>query len=143
MIEGYSVRVMYLFIVVVDFVVFLDLLFMEFEWFEKDMWIEILRRLWVNMVDKKMYIIGGIGVIKQWEGFGFDYFFFQGIDEGGCYVEICVFIGIMMFVERMLYIDFDLFYVDIMEFCFYNNVMMFMSMDGKKFIYDNQFVSLE
>lgn len=61
-----------------------------------------LERLWTNMVDKKMYLTGGIGAQKQWEGFGIDYFLPSGTDEGGCYAETCAGIGVMMLAERML-----------------------------------------
>jgi len=61
-----------------------------------------LERLWNNMVDKKMYLTGGIGAQKQWEGFGIDYFLPSGTDEGGCYAETCAAIGVMMLAERLL-----------------------------------------
>jgi DUF1680 family protein len=61
-----------------------------------------LERLWTNMVDKKMYLTGGIGAQKQWEGFGINYFLPSGTDEGGCYAETCAGIGVMMLAERML-----------------------------------------
>lgn len=55
-----------------------------------------LHRLWRNMTRKKMYLTGGIGAQKQWEGFGIDYFLPSGTDEGGCYAETCAAIGVMM-----------------------------------------------
>lgn len=61
-----------------------------------------VERLWNNMVQKKMYLTGGIGAIKQWEGFGIDYFLPSGTDEGGCYSETCAAIGVMMLAERIL-----------------------------------------
>lgn len=61
-----------------------------------------LERLWSNMVEKKMYLTGGIGAQKQWEGFGIDYFLPSSTDEGGCYAETCAGIGVMMLAERML-----------------------------------------
>ncbi len=61
-----------------------------------------LERLWSNMVEKKMYLTGGIGAMKQWEGFGIDYFLPSGTDEGGCYAETCAGIGVMMLAERLL-----------------------------------------
>ena len=59
-------------------------------------------RLWNNMVSKKMYITGGIGAIRQWEGFGRDYYLPQSLEEGGCYSETCAAIGVMMLAERLL-----------------------------------------
>jgi DUF1680 family protein len=61
-----------------------------------------VHRLWNNMVQKKMYVTGGIGSMTQWEGFGIDYFLPQGTDEGGCYCETCAAIGVMMLAERLL-----------------------------------------
>lgn len=61
-----------------------------------------VERLWTNMVDKKMYLTGGIGAQKQWEGFGINYFLPSGTDEGGCYAETCAGIGVMMLAERLL-----------------------------------------
>ena len=54
------------------------------------------------MVEKKMYVTGGVGSMKQWEGFGENYFLPQGTDEGGCYAETCAAIGVMMLAQRML-----------------------------------------
>lgn len=59
-------------------------------------------RLWDNMIQRKMYVTGGIGAMKQWEGFGLEYFLPQGTDEGGCYSETCASIGVMMLAERLL-----------------------------------------
>lgn len=64
-----------------------------------------LERLWNNMVEKKMYLTGGIGAVKQWEGFGIDYFLPSGTDEGGCYSETCAAIGLMMLAERLLQVS--------------------------------------
>lgn len=121
-------------------------------------YLPVLRRLWENMVGKKMYLTGGIGAIAQWEGFGIDYFLPHGTDEGGCYAETCASIGVIMLAERLLqvseaagYVDFfadkdfqlDLKaeYADIMELCLYNAVLTGMSHDGKSFTYTNQLAS--
>jgi DUF1680 family protein len=67
---------------------------------------EALQKLWRNMVDKKMYLTGGIGAMDQWEGFGIDYFLPQSTDEGGCYAETCAAIGAMMLAERLLQVSY-------------------------------------
>lgn len=61
-----------------------------------------VRRLWNSMVQRKMYVTGGIGAIRQWEGFGGDFFLPQSLDEGGCYSETCAAIGVMMWAQRLL-----------------------------------------
>ncbi|RYP78841.1 hypothetical protein DL771_000226 [Monosporascus sp. 5C6A] len=109
----------------------------------KSAYFKALTRLWDNMVDRKMYLTGGIGAMKQWEGFGIDYFLPQGSDEGGCYNETCASIGAVMLAERLLHLDLDARYGDIMELCLYNNVMTGMGLDGASFTYVNQLASSE
>jgi DUF1680 family protein len=102
---------------------------------------DAIYRLWDNMVGRKMYVTGGIGAIKQWEGFGRDYFLPQGTDEGGCYAETCAAIGVMMLAERILQYDVDGRFGDVMELCLYNAVLTAMSHDGTQFTYVNQLAS--
>ena len=97
-IEGHSVRAMYLLTAVAD-LVRID---HRNSHASKQ---TALDRLWANMVDKKMYLTGGIGAQKQWEGFGIDYFLPSGTDEGGCYSETCAAIGVMMLAERLLQVS--------------------------------------
>ncbi|KAB8297306.1 hypothetical protein EYC80_002660 [Monilinia laxa] len=114
-IEGHAVRAMYLLTAVSD-LVRVD------KSGDRERKRKAVERLWNNMVQKKMYLTGGIGAIKQWEGFGIDYFLPSGTDEGGCYSETCAAIGVMMLAERILQLDLDGKYADIMELCFYNAV---------------------
>jgi DUF1680 family protein len=140
-VEGHAVRCMYLLTAVAD------LLCLDRDGSQKlanrDAWLVALNRLWDNMVDKKMYLTGGIGAVAQWEGFGIDYFLPQGTDEGGCYAETCASIGVVFLAERLLALDLDARYADIMELCMLNTVMTAMSMDGKSFTYVNQLASSE
>lgn len=120
-----------------------------------------LKRLWDNMVNKRMYLTGGIGAISKWEGFGIDYFLPQSTDEGGCYAETCAAIGVMMLAERMLQvstrnraaaawhvlkvtqIELDRQYTDVLERALYNAMLTGMSVDGKAFTYVNQLATSE
>jgi DUF1680 family protein len=96
-IEGHSVRAMYLLTAVAD------LIRLDVSQIEDVSRLKVaMYRLWDNMVDCKMYLTGGIGAIKAWEGFGPDYFLPQGTDDGGCYAETCASIGVMMLAERLL-----------------------------------------
>jgi hypothetical protein len=94
-IEGHSVRAMYLLTAVAD-------LMNKSKGKQGKGYSEALHRLWSNMVEKKMYLTGGIGAMDAWEGFGIDYFLPQSTDEGGCYAETCAGIGVMMLAERLL-----------------------------------------
>ncbi|CZR54496.1 probable DUF1680 domain protein [Phialocephala subalpina] len=134
-IEGHSVRAMYLLTACADL--------LRIEDNKNEKLRTAVERLWSNMVDKKMYLTGGIGAQKQWEGFGIDYFLPSGTDEGGCYAETCAGIGVMMLAERMLQLDLNGKYADIMELCFYNAVMTGMSASGKQFTYVNQLSSTD
>ena len=135
-IEGHSVRALYLLTGVADLVCLGEGRGQVFN--EADQYLAAVQRLWKNMVDRKMYVTGGVGAIKQWEGFGIDYFLPQTTDEGGCYSETCAAIAVMMLAERLLTLELDSQYADIMELCLYNSVMTGMSLDGKEFTYVNQ-----
>ncbi|KAF4986819.1 hypothetical protein FDECE_15752 [Fusarium decemcellulare] len=140
-IEGHSVRATYLLTDVADMLYLSKKDIRPFP--DAEAWSKALHRLWDNMVDKKMYVTGGIGSIKQWEGFGINYFLPQGTDEGGCYAETCASIAVMMLAERILHLELDAHYADTMELCLYNNVMTAMSLNGKAFTYVNQLASSE
>ncbi|KAF3759897.1 DUF1680-domain-containing protein [Cryphonectria parasitica EP155] len=135
-IEGHSVRAMYLLTAVADLAVLDPKTF-------GSKYLPALRRLWSNMVNQKMYLTGGIGAIKQWEGFGINYFLPQSTDEGGCYSETCAAIGVMMLAERILQIDLNGQYTDILERALYNAMLTGMSVDGKAFTYVNQMATSE
>jgi DUF1680 family protein len=130
-IEGHSVRAMYLLTAVADLI--------RFD--RTTDWFPAVNKLWNNMVDKKMYLTGGIGAIHEWEGFGIDYFLPQGSDEGGAYAETCASIGTIMLAERLLHHDCDSRYADVMELCLYNAVMTSMGLEGRSFTYHNQLAS--
>ena len=78
-IVGHAVRAMYLLTAVAD----LQGLQQSSRPGEND-YRQALSALWNNMVQKKMSVTGGIGAMKQWEGFGIEYFLPQSTDEGGC-----------------------------------------------------------
>ncbi|KYG48815.1 glycoside hydrolase family 127 protein [Acidomyces richmondensis BFW] len=134
-IEGHAVRAMYLLTAVADLC--------NLDSSQQPEYLSSISRLWANMVTKKMYLTGGIGAIGQWEGFGIDYFLPQGTDEGGCYAETCAAIGVVFLAERMLQLDLNGSYADVMELCLYNAVLTGMSHDGKAFTYTNQLASSE
>ncbi|KAI6777663.1 uncharacterized protein J7T54_002736 [Emericellopsis cladophorae] len=138
-IEGHSVRAVYLLIAVADLVVLDETGGKPYR--SRDEYLKAAKTLWDNMVDKKMYVTGGVGAISAWEGFGRDYFLPQGTNEGGCYAETCASIAVMMLAERMLHLELDSRYADIMELCLYNAVMTAMSLDGREFTYVNQLAS--
>ncbi|MFV9325454.1 glycoside hydrolase family 127 protein [Citrobacter europaeus] len=94
---------------------------------------QICLRIWNNMVQRRMYITGGIGSQGIGEAFTSDY----DLPNDTAYGESCASIGLMMFARRMLEMEGDAHYADVMERAFYNTVLGGMALDGKHFFYVN------
>lgn len=93
----------------------------------------ICKILWDNMVNKQMYVTGGIGSQSCGESFSCDY----DLPNDTAYTETCASIGLMMFANRMLQLDTNSKYGDVMERALYNTVLAGMALDGKHFFYVN------
>lgn len=90
-------------------------------------------RLWKNMARRQLYITGGIGSQSSGEAFSSDY----DLPNDTVYAESCASIGLMMFARRMLEMETDSQYADVMERALYNTVLGGMALDGKHFFYVN------
>lgn len=96
-----------------------------------------VNRLWRDMVDRKMYITGGLGSVKQWEGFG-DPYVLGDTEEGGiCYAETCATFGLIVWCQRLLQMNLISEYADIMEIGLYNGFLGAVGLDGETFYYEN------
>ena len=91
------------------------------------------KRLWHNIVTKRMYITGGIGSTVIGEAFTADY----DLPNDTMYCETCASIGLVFFANNMLKIEADSQYADVMERALYNAVIDGMALDGKHFFYVN------
>ena len=91
------------------------------------------RRLFRSIADKRMYITGAIGSTHEGEAFTFDY----DLPNDTAYAETCASIGLIFFMKRMLQMDHDAIYADVMERALYNTVLAGMGLDGKAFFYVN------
>lgn len=89
--------------------------------------------LWENVTLRRMYITGGVGTQDGCERFNFDYHLPN--EEG--YQETCASVGMVMWAARMLQMDADGSYADIMERALYNGVLSGVSLDGDTFFYAN------
>ena len=98
---GHSVRAVYMYMAMAD-------LAMEMQ--DESLY-EACRRLWDNIVNKRMYITGGIGSTSEGEAFTLDY----DLPNDSIYAETCASIAMVMFAKRMLDIEADGQYSDIME----------------------------
>lgn len=91
------------------------------------------KRLWKNMVSKRMYITGGIGSTALGEAFTKDY----NLPNDTAYAETCASIGLIFFARKMLDLEVKGEYADVMEQALYNCVLAGMQLDGKRFFYVN------
>lgn len=91
------------------------------------------KHLWDNIENKKMYITGGIGANVDGESFSFNY----DLPNDLAYSETCASIGLCFFGRRMLEIDPDSRYADVMERAIYNTILSSVSDTGKEFFYVN------
>ncbi|BBI31968.1 hypothetical protein KCTCHS21_13670 [Cohnella abietis] len=129
-IEGHAVRAAYLYASVTDIVHFTD----DVEY------AKALERIWNNMVNRRMYITGGIGDnVRQWEGFSTDY----DLPNDEAYCETCASIGLVFWSQRMNNLYGDAKYADILERVLYNALLAGISLNGEKFFYTNLLDSKE
>ncbi|OGV36289.1 MAG: hypothetical protein A2X48_13335 [Lentisphaerae bacterium GWF2_49_21] len=94
---------------------------------------ETCKRLFDNILSKKMYITGGIGSKKHGEAFSYEY----DLQNETAYAETCAAISLVFFSYRMLQLEQKSVYADVMERALYNGVMSGVSLDGKAFFYSN------
>jgi len=94
---------------------------------------DTLERLWENMVQKKMYVTGGIGGRYEGEAFGKNY----ELPNDRAYAETCAAVGNIFWNHRMLHLTGDAKYADVMEKVLYNGFLSGISLDGRKYFYQN------
>ncbi|HPQ46881.1 MAG TPA: glycoside hydrolase family 127 protein [Clostridia bacterium] len=90
-------------------------------------------RLYDNMVNRRMYITGGVGDTHDIERFSYDY----NLPNETAYAETCAAIASVFFCHRMLNITRDGKYADTMELALHNGIMSGISLDGRTFFYAN------
>jgi len=89
--------------------------------------------LWTNVVNKKMYITGGIGAIHDGEAFGKNY----ELPNLTAYNETCAAIGDVYWNHRLHNLTGNSNYYDVIERTLYNGLISGISLDGKQFFYPN------
>lgn len=122
-VEGHSVRAVYLYSGMADLAAETD---------DETLW-QACERLWNHMVEKRMYITGGIGSIDRGERFTFDY----DLPNDMAYAETCASIGLIFWAHRMALYSGDSRYMDELERALYNGTISGLSEDGSQFFYAN------
>jgi uncharacterized protein len=95
--------------------------------------IEALKRLWNNMTTRRMYVSGGLGSRYEGEAFGKDF----ELPNARAYAETCAAIGSVMWNWRMLQLEGEARYADLIEHTLYNAVLPGVSLDGQRYFYQN------
>jgi DUF1680 family protein len=122
-IVGHAVRAMYLLCAVADLARELDDAGLR----------QTCENLWNHLSSSRLYITGGLGSAAGNEGFTTDY----DLPNATAYAETCAAIGLVMWSHRMLQLDADHRYADVLEQALYNGVLSGIGLDGTSFFYVN------
>ncbi|TDH26606.1 glycoside hydrolase family 127 protein [Segetibacter sp. 3557_3] len=94
--------------------------------------------IWEDVVQKKMYLTGGIGATGAGEAFGAAY----QLPNMSAYAETCASIANVYWNSRMFLMHGDSKYIDVMERVLYNGLLSGISQDGTHFFYPNPLASM-
>ncbi|MBN2213177.1 MAG: glycoside hydrolase family 127 protein [Bacteroidales bacterium] len=96
-------------------------------------YLNAVNKLWENLVNKKLYITGGIGARHEGESFGENY----ELPNLTAYCETCAAIGSVYWSHRMFLLTGEAKYYDLIERTLYNGLISGISLEGDKFFYPN------
>jgi DUF1680 family protein len=92
-----------------------------------------LDQIWHDVVDRKMYLTGGIGPSASNEGFTVPF----DLPNDSAYAETCAAIGMALWNHRMFLMTGDGRYADVLEREVYNGLPSGVSLTGDRFFYVN------
>lgn len=101
-------------------------------------YITAIDRIWDNIVNKKLYITGGIGATGAGEAFGKNY----ELPNMSAYCETCAAIGNVYMNYRLFLLHGESKYYDVLERSLYNGLISGVSLDGGGFFYPNPLESI-
>lgn len=125
---GHAVRAMYLYSAMVD---------VGLETGDTAL-LQATERLWESVTQRRMYVTGGLGAAWEHEGFTGDYDL-----PNAAYAETCAAIGLVFWSHRMFHARPDGRYIDTLERALYNGALSGVSLDGRRFFYENPLASSE
>ncbi|HEY8934068.1 MAG TPA: beta-L-arabinofuranosidase domain-containing protein [Cyclobacteriaceae bacterium] len=120
---GHAVRAVYMYAGMTD----IAALYKDYDYYKAT------KMLWENVVNKKLYITGGVGARHEGEAFGDNY----ELPNLTAYSETCAAIGDIYWNHRMFMLSGEAKYFDIIERTLYNGLLSGISLDGKNFFYPN------
>ena len=100
-------------------------------------YIDAIDRIWENIVQKKLYITGGIGATSNGEAFGRNY----ELPNLTAYCETCAAIGNVYVNYRLFLLHGQSKYYDVLERTLYNGLISGVSLEGNGFFYPNPLAS--
>jgi uncharacterized protein len=96
-----------------------------------------MKTVWEDVVQRNMYITGGIGSSGKNEGFSQDY----DLPNEQAYCETCASVGMVFWNQRMNALTGESKYIDILERSLYNGALDGLSLEGDRFFYGNPLAS--
>ncbi|HEX5442262.1 MAG TPA: beta-L-arabinofuranosidase domain-containing protein [Pirellulales bacterium] len=122
-VTGHAVRAMYLYAAMADVAATTG---------DREL-LDSLDSIWRDVVDRKMYVTGGIGPSASNEGFTVPY----DLPNDSAYAETCAAIGMALWNHRLLLMTGDGKYADVLEREVYNGLLSGVSLSGDRFFYVN------
>ncbi|MAU09831.1 MAG: six-hairpin glycosidase [Anaerolineaceae bacterium] len=98
-----------------------------------DAYIEAIKGIWENVVNKKLALTGGIGARHEGEAFGENY----ELPSLTSYNETCASQASIFWNHRLFLLTGDAKYIDILERTLYNGFLSGVGLDGQTFFYVN------
>ncbi|GAA3412477.1 glycoside hydrolase family 127 protein [Paenibacillus hodogayensis] len=126
-VSGHAVRAMYLYAAMADVAAMTG----------DKAYMDALDRVWSSVVERNMYVTGGIGQSKHNEGFTRDYH----LPNETAYCETCAAVGMVLWNHRMNLLHGHSKYADIVERAMYNGAAAGISLEGDTFFYVNPLAS--
>jgi hypothetical protein len=121
--EGHAVRAGYLYSAVADVAALTG----------DDTLLRAIDKIWNNVVEKKIYVQGGVGAIGDGERYGENY----ELPNATAYNETCAAIALVYWNYRMFLLHGEAKYIDVLEKSLYNGLLSGIGLDGKSFFYTN------
>ena len=120
---GHAVRAMYMYTAMAELAVELDDAELQ----------RTCEVLWRDLTEKRMYVTAGLGPAAANEGFTQDY----DLPNDTAYAETCASVALIFWAQRMLHLDLDGKYADILERALFNGALTGLSRDGEHYFYEN------
>lgn len=120
---GHAVRAMYMYTAMADLAAELNDAGLK----------QACETLWNDVMETKMYVTAGLGPSAHNEGFTHDY----DLPNQTAYAETCASVALIFWAQRMLHLDLDGRYADILELALFNGALSGLSRDGEHYFYAN------